>query len=551
MNSAVSGAIARVKNLPDSRLGGLIRAKLPAGKGGKKKWILLAAAAVLAVIAAVGIYRLFFAQEKQVPVTGTTTFGSLNETIEGSATTTPADSVTYEISGTVLEWNVEAGQEVKAGDLLYVLDSSDAEDEILEYEVNLEELYEQRADIQESIANQRVTAPFSGRIEDIQVEAGDSVQSGMTLAALVDDSAMEATLYFSYAYEGKLYTGMGVTLSIPDQMLTLDGEVTGIQYVDYVTAEGMKCFAVTVEAENPGSLAEGMTATCWAVGSGGAELYAVSDAQLEFARSATLTAETSGEVTAVYPVDYERVSAGESLFVIDASGYETQLETVDKQIENHEKNIADLQDEIDNEYTRRADIDGTVVSADYATDRMTGEDTGSVVIYNQESMEISINVDELDVDYLEVGMPVTVYRSTSSGTVYYDGETVYNDAATLTNAGGTSQKYLYTMSYTNRYVGVALGQSAAGGTRIAAVQTLTSAKADAEDFFLQDGDWYVESGRQEYRVSDRVQIHLTEADLWLEGAEGLASVLADGYTLTLYYDRSADEGGQVRLITAQ
>ena len=551
MNSAVSGAIARIKNLPDSRLGGLIRSRLSAGKGGKKKWILLAAAAVLAVIAAVGIYRLFFAQEKQVPVTGTTTFGSLNETIEGSATTTPADSVTYEISGTVLEWNVEAGQEVKAGDLLYVLDSSDAEDEILEYEVNLEELYEQRADIQESIANQRVTAPFSGRIEDIQVEAGDSVQSGMTLAALVDDSAMEATLYFSYAYEGKLYTGMGVTLSIPDQMLTLDGEVTGIQYVDYVTAEGMKCFAVTVEAENPGSLAEGMTATCWAVGSGGAELYAVSDAQLEFARSATLTAETSGEVTAVYPVDYERVSAGESLFVIDASGYETQLETVDKQIENHEKNIADLQDEIDNEYTRRADIDGTVVSADYATDRMTGEDTGSVVIYNQESMEISINVDELDVDYLEVGMPVTVYRSTSSGTVYYDGETVYNDAATLTNAGGTSQKYLYTMSYTNRYVGVALGQSAAGGTRIAAVQTLTSAKADAEDFFLQDGDWYVESGRQEYRVSDRVQIHLTEADLWLEGAEGLASVLADGYTLTLYYDRSADEGGQVRLITAQ
>ena len=551
MNSAVSGAIARIKNLPDSRLGGLIRSRLSAGKGGKKKWILLAAAAVLAVIAAVGIYRLFFAQEKQVPVTGTTTFGSLNETIEGSATTTPADSVTYEISGTVLEWNVEAGQEVKAGDLLYVLDSSDAEDEILEYEVNLEDLYEQRADIQESIANQRVTAPFSGRIEDIQVEAGDSVQSGMTLAALVDDSAMEATLYFSYAYEGKLYTGMGVTLSIPDQMLTLDGEVTGIQYVDYVTAEGMKCFAVTVEAENPGSLAEGMTATCWAVGSGGAELYAVSDAQLEFARSATLTAETSGEVTAVYPVDYERVSAGESLFVIDASGYETQLETVDKQIENHEKNIADLQDEIDNEYTRRADIDGTVVSADYATDRMTGEDTGSVVIYNQESMEISINVDELDVDYLEVGMPVTVYRSTSSGTVYYDGETVYNDAATLTNAGGTSQKYLYTMSYTNRYVGVALGQSAAGGTRIAAVQTLTSAKADAEDFFLQDGDWYVESGRQEYRVSDRVQIHLTEADLWLEGAEGLASVLADGYTLTLYYDRSADEGGQVRLITAQ
>ena len=100
-------------------------------------------------------------------------------------------------------------------------------------------------------------------------------------------------------------------------------------------------------------------------------------------------------------------------------------------------------------------------------------------------------------------------------------------------------------------MGTALGQSSSGDQKIAAVQTLSTAKADQDDFFLQDGDWYVESGRQELRVSDRVQIHLTEADVWLEGAGGLESVLADGYTLTLYYDRSADQGGQVRIITAK
>ena len=333
---------------------------------------------------------------------------------------------------------MEAGQEVHAGDLLYVLDSSDAEDEMLEYEVDLEDLYEQRAEIQESIANQQVTAPFSGRIEDIQVEAGDDAQTGMTLATLVDDSAMKATLYFSYAYENEITVGMPVTLSVPDQMLTLDGTVTDIRYVDYTTTEGMKCFAVTVEAENPGSLTEGVTATCWAQSADGTELYAVSDAQLEFAHSATLTAETSGEVTAVNPVDYQRVSAGETLFVIDASGYETQLETVEKQIDNYEKNIADLQESIDTEYTRYSDIDGTVVTAEYATNRMTGEDVGSVVVYNQESMEISVNVDELDVDYLEVGMPVTVYRSTSSDVVYYQGELTYLSLEATSGSSGVS-----------------------------------------------------------------------------------------------------------------
>ena len=414
------------------------RPQTPGKKGSRKKWVVLGILALLVAAGGFGIYRLFFTQEERVAVTGATTYGALNEAIQGSGTTTPADSVTYEVSGTVLEWYVEAGQEVQTGDLLYVLDSSEAEDSILEYEVELEDLYEQRADIQESIANQRVTAPFSGRIENIQAEAGDNVQSGMTLATLVDDSAMKATLYFSYAYEDEMYVGMPVTLSVPDQMLTLDGTVTDIRYVDYVTAEGMKCFAVTVEAENPGSLTEGVTAACWAQGSGGSELYAVSDAELEFARSATLTAETSGELTAVYPVDYQRVSAGESLFVIDASGYETQLETVEKQIENYEKNIADLQEEIATEYSSYSDIDGTVVTAEYATNRMTGEDVGSVVVYNQESMEISVNVDELDVDYLEVGMPVTVYRSTSSDVVYYQGELTYLSLEATSGSSGVS-----------------------------------------------------------------------------------------------------------------
>ena len=130
--------------------------------------------------------------------------------------------------------------------------------------------------------------------------------------------------------------------------------------------------------------------------------------------------------------------------------------------------------------------------------------------------------------------------------------TAYNDAATLTNSSGTTEKYIYTIrTVSDQYVGIALGQSISGEVRIAAVQTLKSAKAEAEDFFLQDGDWYVESGRQEYRVSDQVQVHLTDADLWLEGTDGLERALADGYDLTVYYDRSADKGGVIRLIAAR
>ena len=86
------------------------------------------------------------------------------------------------------------------------------------------------------------------------------------------------------------------------------------------------------------------------------------------------------------------------------------------------------------------------------------------------------------------------------------------------------------------------------------LEPLAAKKAGPEEALRvteSDGDWYVESGRQEFRVSEQVQIHLTGADLWLEGTEGLERILADGYTLTLYYDRPASEGGQIRIITAQ
>ena len=400
--------------------------------------VLLAVLLAALIGAGVGIYTLFFAEEERVALTGETTYGYLNEAMEGSGTTTPADSVTYTVSGTVLEWHVETGDNVEAGDLLYVLDSSEVEDEMMEYELELTDLYEQYEELQDSVDSQQVTAAFSGRVEGVQVEAGDDVQNGTVLATLVDNGTMKATLYFSYIYEDQIREGMDVTVSIPDQMLTRTGTVTDIQYVNYVTAEGMSCFAVTVAVENPGSLTQGMSATCWLTGSDGAAIYAATDAELEYNHQETLTAGASGELLGVYVTDYEEVSAGEALFSIDASGYESQLQSVLEQIEYYEERIVDLQESIDTEYTRYADITGQVVYADYATDRMTGEDSGTVMIYNQESMEITVNIDELNVDYVEEGMEVTVYRTTASDTVYYPATLTYLSLEATSNSSGVS-----------------------------------------------------------------------------------------------------------------
>lgn len=126
----------------------------------------------------------------------------------------------------------------------------------------------------------------------------------------------------------------------------------------------------------------------------------------------------------------------------------------------------------------------------------------------------------------------------------------YNNAATLTNASGISNKYLCMISANAGYCGVALSRYDSNYSRVVQVKTLSRVSANAADFYLSGSDWYAEAGGTEYRVSDAVQIHIADSDLWLSGANGLSSVLADSYDLTLYYDRATDEGGQVRIIRA-
>lgn len=128
----------------------------------------------------------------------------------------------------------------------------------------------------------------------------------------------------------------------------------------------------------------------------------------------------------------------------------------------------------------------------------------------------------------------------------------YNDAATLTNSSGTSGKYLYALSDYGGYVGVAVGQGSHGYGRVVKTQSLNKlANISAEDFFLSDGAWYVEAQGDEYPVSESVEVYISDGDCWLSGETGLANVLADGYDLTLYYDRSPSKGGQIRIMIAR
>ena len=415
-----------------------------------KRAVALIVAAAVVVGGGFGIKTLFFQNETQTALTETTTYGSLSTVIEGTGTTMPADSVTYTTASTteITGVYVSAGDTVEAGDLLYTQDDSELDEEIEEYQDELTELQntlsdasDQLSELNERLSDLKVTAPFSGRITDVTVRTGDTVGSGTKLATLVDDSKMTLTQYFSYAYEDQVYVGMKAGVSIASLMTTLDGTVTEIKKVDRVIAEGTRCFAVTVTLDNPGALTEGMSGAGYLLTDGGEKLYPAGEGTLEPYASEDITATESGKLTAVNVDDYETVTAGTTLFVIDGSDLEDQVETTQRSITQTQEKITQTQEKITeaeekrSDYQVTAEISGKIIMVgvqEGEAPRQAGQT--AVTLYNLDAMTITANIDELDIDNITMGMEVDITQSGAESDTHYTGTvTAISYEATNTN----------------------------------------------------------------------------------------------------------------------
>lgn len=442
-------------------------ASTPKKKGkALRRVVALTLTAALLCGAGFGVKALFFTEEERVALTGTTSYGSLATTIEGTGITMPADSFSVTAAsseGKITGVYVTAGETVAAGQLLYTQDDSELDETLDDYQKQIDDLYdqidnyndqidnytEQIADLKETMAQLTVTAPFSGRVLELQADEGDSLQKGARLATLVDDSRMTLTEYFSYAYENEIYVGMAAGVSIPSLMNTYSGAVSEIKKVERLTTEGDRCFAVTITLDNPGAFTEGMTGAAWLRSDSGEKLYPAVEGSLEYQGSKTVTAPAAGELLRVHVDDYEKVRSGQTLFTIDPSDYADQVESAEKGIANAQKSITTARERIASytqrmeeaeekrdDYNVRSDIDGKVIMVNVREGETPRSGMTAVSVYNLDNMEISANIDELDIGNIEMGMEVSIVKSGTDGATFtgYVSEISYE----ATNSNGVA-----------------------------------------------------------------------------------------------------------------
>ena len=453
-------------------------------------WILILA--ILGGGAGYGIYQLFFKKEPQLAVTDYTVFGSLDRSIKGSGTTTPLEtlSITATSRATIEEVFVKAGDTVEVGQLLYTQDDSEVdtqitryenqiaskenqiqgyeedilaeEQKIIEYEISINEKQLELINLRKASAT--VTAPFSGKVSRVSLKVGDSVKADTTVAQLTDDSILTITQYYSYAYADKVRKGMPVDVNISSHSMTLTGTVTEINWVERVTDEGMKCFAVTLEIQNPGSLKEGVSGLCTLLADDGTRIYPSIESTFAYKSVTDIKTTYGGEVIAVNATNYDQVSAGDILFLFNSDGLDTALANKEKEIESLEKNIKSsentiaareqsittAEEEIETirtsiteteesraNYAKRSDIAGRVMYCNVEAGDRPNTNSSLLTIYNMETMTLSVNFDELDADYVQEGTKVTVTRTSAEKSTHYRGTITYLSPE-ATSSGGVS-----------------------------------------------------------------------------------------------------------------
>lgn len=410
--------------------------KLP-GKGNKKpgkkrRWKKFAVAGVaLAVVAGVGWQLLSPSQSAAAEVTSYTTAEvtrmDVSSSITGSGTLEAADSysVTTLIEGSILTADFEEGDEVEEGTILYTIDSSDASNSLEQAEISLNQAQRSYNNQLESQEDLIITAPVSGQVYSIDVEVGDDVAAGETVATIRDSQTMSLEVSFPADDASSFYVGQSATVTLDSTFETLTGTISEISGTDTVLTGNVIVRSVTIDVSNPGGLSTEQAASA-AVGTA----TSTASGTFTYKEEETITAEVSGEVSAIQVSEGDQVSSGQTLIVLSSDDLDDSLQSASESLRNAEISLENQYENLD-DYTITSPIKGTIVDKNYNAGETTEANQVLCTIYDLSYLTMTLSVDELDIANIEVGQSVSIVADAVE-------DTTYTGTVTKVSVAGTS-----------------------------------------------------------------------------------------------------------------
>ena len=379
-----------------------------AGKGPvpflKKNWKWLVP--VLCVAVAGGVFLLRPQQAKPASVDASYTEAAperrdVTNTLSGTGTLNPANTYTVKslVDGKVLTGTIEEGNIVEESNVLYTIDSSDASTNFEKAEIAMQQA--QRS-YDKVVDRQYVRAEVAGVVSSLKVTKGDEVTSGQEVAVIRDSSKMLLTLEFPAADAANFSVGQSAAVTLDGTFEQLDGTVTSVSGTDALSAGNLLTRTVTITVKNAGGLTTAQAATASING-----VSSIGSATFAYQAERTLTAQAAGTVTSINVQEGSEVAKDDIILGLSGDDLTESIQSASESLRSAEISMQNLQDTMNN-YTITAPISGTIIEKDAKVgDAVKAGDT-LCIVYDLSYLEMSINVDELQISSISVGQQVQI-----------------------------------------------------------------------------------------------------------------------------------------------
>ena len=407
-----------------------------AGKGPvpflKKNWKWLVP--VLCVAVAGGVFLLRPQQAKPASVDASYTEAAperrdVTNTLSGTGTLNPANTYTVKslVDGKVLTGTIEEGDIVEESNVLYTIDSSDASTNFEKAEIAMQQA--QRS-YDKVVDRQYVRAEVAGVVSSLKVTKGDEVTSGQEVAVIRDSSRMLLTLEFPAADAANFSVGQSAAVTLDGTFEQLDGTVTSVSGTDALSAGNLLTRTVTITVKNAGGLTTAQAATASING-----VSSIGSATFAYQAERTLTAQASGTVTSINVQEGSEVAKDDIILGLSGDDLTESIQSASESLRSAEISMQNLQDAMNN-YTITAPISGTIIEKDAKVGDAVKTGDTLCIVYDLSYLEMSINVDELQISSISVGQQVQITADAVPDKTYVG--TVTRVSMKGTSNGGTT-----------------------------------------------------------------------------------------------------------------
>ena len=379
-----------------------------AGKGPvpflKKNWKWLVP--VLCVAVAGGVFLLRPQQAKPASVDASYTEAAperrdVTNTLSGTGTLNPANTYTVKslVDGKVLTGTIEEGSIVEESNVLYTIDSSDASTNFEKAEIAMQQA--QRS-YDKVVDRQYVRAEVAGVVSSLKVTKGDEVTSGQEVAVIRDSSRMLLTLEFPAADAANFSVGQSAAVTLDGTFEQLNGTVTSVSGTDALSAGNLLTRTVTITVQNAGGLTTAQAATASING-----VSSIGSATFAYQAERTLTAQAAGTVTSINVQEGSDVAKDDIILGLSGDDLTESIQSASESLRSAEISMQNLQDTMNN-YTITAPISGTIIEKDAKVGDAVKTGDTLCIVYDLSYLEMSINVDELQISSISVGQKVQI-----------------------------------------------------------------------------------------------------------------------------------------------